>query len=488
MRARLTTAALLLSFVAPSALAGQERIDQAMIARLKAEGLERSQVPAMWHDLIDGIGARLTGSPSYNEAAEWARARFAEWGLTQPRLEPFQFGRGWSLEKISVEMTAPRYMPLNAYAEAWTPSTAGVLSGRVVYVGNKSAAEVEAMASQLRGAIVLTHLPQTAYIDNDRPQPGLSDAPIRTGNPSGGPAVRSTAGNQLIPILQRAGAGVVLKPSVHEHGTATVLGNRNTGNDAIPSLVLTAEHYNMIARMVEDGTPVEMRVQLTTRYHEQDPNSYNVIAEIPGTDPALRDEVVLIGAHLDSWHTSNGATDNGDGAVSLMEAARILAAVGVRPRRTIRFALWGGEEQGLLGARAYLAKYLPEGPERDKLSVFLNDDPGTGKTYGFYMQGNAPAKAVFDAWLEPLRDLGVTRNIPEGIGSTDHVPFNDVGLPAFNTIKDFAGYDTRSRHTNQDFYERVDPKDLGQSAIVMAVFAWQAAQRDQRIPRAPVPE
>jgi hypothetical protein len=489
MRARfLLPAALILSTLAPSAGSAQEPIDQAMITRLKAEGLERSQIPMLWHEMIDVIGARLTGSPSYNQAANWARDLFGQWGLAQPRLEPFEFGRGWSLEKITLEMTSPRYMPLTGYAEAWTPSTNGLLAGPAVYLGNKSAADVDAMAAQLRGAIVLPALPQTAFRQTDRPQPGMSDAPIQTGNPPGVGVRYTTPNNQLGPRLQQAGAGVILRPTPHEHGTVLVQGgNRNTANDAVPSVMLAAEHYNMIARMIEGGEQVQLRVQVTTRYYEQDRNSYNVIAEIPGTDPALRDEVVLIGAHLDSWHTSNGATDNGDGAVGVMEAARMLAAVGARPRRTIRFALWGGEEQGLLGARAYLAKYLPEGPERNKHAVFLNNDPGTGKTFGFYMQGNAAAKAVFDAWLAPLRDLGVTRNIPEGIGSTDHVPFNEVGLPAFNTIQDFGGYDLRSRHTNQDFYERVSLDDLKQSAIVMAAFAWHAAQRNEKIPRAPVP-
>jgi hypothetical protein len=491
MRARfLLSAALLASTLVPVAGRAQEPIDQAMIDRIKAEAQQRSQVPMLWHEMIDVIGARLTGSPSYNQAANWARDLFQQWGLQQPRLEPFEFGRGWSLEKLTLEMTAPRYMPLIGYAEAWTPSTNGVLAGAPVYLGDKTLEQVGAMAAQLRGAIVLPALPQTAFIEGDRPQPGLSDEPVRTGNPPGVPVRYTTPNNQLGPRLQQAGAGVILRPSPIEHGTVQVQsGNRNTANDAVPTVILAPEHYNMIARMVAGGEQVELRVQLQTRYYEQDRNSYNVIAEIPGTDPALRDEVVLIGAHLDSWHTSNGATDNGDGAVGVMEAARILAAVGARPRRTIRFALWGGEEQGLLGARAYLAKYLPEGPERDKLQVFLNNDPGSGKTLGFYMQGNAAAKAIFDAWLAPLRDLGVTRNIPEGIGSTDHVPFNDVGLPAFNSIQDFTDYDRRSRHTNQDFYERVSLDDLTQSAIVMATFAWHAAQRSERIPRrAPVPQ
>jgi hypothetical protein len=463
--------------------AAQEPLDLAMVGRIKQEGLQRSRAQEIYFTLTDQIGARLTASPAYTQAARWAQGRFTEFGLSNVRLEPFAFPRGWSLEKISVEMTSPRYMPLIAYADAWTPSLDRAVIGRVVYVGDKSATEVEAMAAQLRGAIVLTHLPQTQFIDTDRPQPGLSDQPIRTGNPPSPQARSTTTANQLQSILQRLGAAVTLKPSAYRDGTVGVLGTVNTQPGAVPAIVLAAEQYNMLARMASTGQPPELRVELATRYHQDDPNTYNVIAEIPGTDPALRDEVVLIGAHLDSWHTGNGATDNGDGATAAIEAMRILAALKAQPRRTIRVALWSGEEQGLLGARAYIARHLTDEAARDKLAVYLNDDPGSGKTLGFYMEGNRAAKSIFDAWLEPLKDLGATRNIIEGIGSTDHVPFNEAGLPAFNNIKDFDAYDVRTRHTNVDFSERVTEDELKQSAIVLASFAWHAAQRNEKIPR-----
>lgn len=486
MRIRLLSLAAALSLLlAPSPSIAQERVDAAMTARIRAEGLERSQALELYHTLTDQLGQRLTGSPAHDRAAEWARDRFAEWGLSDARLEPFEFGRGWTLEKISIEMTGPRYMPLTGYAEAWTPSVAGVLSGPVVYVGDKTAAEIEAMAPSLRGAIVLTHQPQTEFLDEDRPQPGLSDAPIRTGNPAGVPLRSTSSTQQMRGLLLRAGAGVTLRPSAYRDGTVGVGGNRGTPDDAVPSIVLAAEQYNMLARLAASGTPPVLRVELRTRY-DQDTRTFNVLADIPGTDPALRDEIVLVGAHLDSWHAAIGATDNGDGAIAVMEAMRILAATGARPRRTIRVALWSGEEQGLLGARAYIEQHLTDAASRDKLSVYINDDPGSGGTLGFYMQGNAAAKPIFDAWLEPLRDLGATRNIMEGIGSTDHVPFDDIGLPAFNVIKDFEAYDERTRHTNADYPERMTEEELAESAIFLAHFAWQAAQRDERIPRKPV--
>ncbi len=479
MRRLLLTAAVLLALGA--ALIGQERIDTDMLSRIRAEGLQRSRALPLFRTLTDEIGARLTGSPAHLRAARWARDRFAEWGLSNARLEPFEFGRGWTLERISVDMTSPRYMPLSAYADAWTPSMPAVVSGRVVYIGDKTAPQVQAMAAQLKGAIVLTHLPQTLFVESDRPQPGLDDRPVQTGNPAL-PQIRSTTPvNDLMPILQRAGAAAALKPSAYRDGTVGVTGNRNTATDSVPFIVIAAEQYNMLARLAAAGQAPELRVELRTRYQEEDRNSYNVIAEIPGRDPALRDEIVLVGAHLDSWHTGIGATDNADGAAPVMEAMRILTALKAQPRRTIRVALWSGEEQGLLGARAYVAG-LSEA-DRNRLAVYLNDDPGSGRTLGFYMEGNAAARSIFDAWLAPLRDLGMTRNVIESIGSTDHVPFNEAGLPGFNAIKDFDAYDERTRHTNADFPERMSEDELTQSAIVMAAFAWQAATRNEKIPR-----
>ena len=485
MKRRVVVVAGLLLLLLGVSIATQQRDGGDVLGRIKAEGLQRSRAITLYRALTDEIGARLTGSPAHVRAANWARDRFMEWGLTNPHLEPYEFGRGWQLEQISVAMTAPRYLPLIAYAEAWSPSTNGVVTGRAVYVGDKTAAEVQAMAGQLRGAIVLTHLPQADWVDKDRPQPGLDDRAVATGNPALPQAKSTTPASDLMPLLARAGAAVALRPSAYRDGTVGVLGNRTTANDAVPSIIVAGEQYNILARLAAGGHPVSLRVELRARYVEDDRNSYNVIAEIPGRDPALRDQIVLVGGHLDSWHTASGATDNADGAVAVMEAARILGALGAGPRRTIRVALWSGEEQGLLGARAYLMQHFNTPAARDQLAVYLNDDPGSGKTLGFYMEGNRAAKATFDRWIEPLKDLGATRNIIEGIGATDHVPFNEAGLPGFNVIKDFDAYDVRTRHTNDDFPERMSEDELKQSAIVMATFAWQAAIADEKIPRMP---
>ncbi len=479
-RPRIFSLVSMLALAAALASAQQRDADD-MLARIRAEGRQRSSALTMYRTLTDDIGARLTGSPAHMQAARWAVDRLKEWGLTNPRLEPYEFGRGWQLEHVSVAMTEPRYMPLTAYAEAWSPSTAGALGGRVVYVGDKTAAQIQAMAAQLRGAIVLTHLPVTDFVARDRPQPGLDDRPVATGNPPL-PQLRSTTpASELAPLLAKLGAGVAVRPSAYRDGTVGVTGNRATSSDAVPSIVIAGEQYNVLARLAAQGRPVSLRVELRTRYFEDDRNSYNVLADIPGQDPALRDQIVLVGAHLDSWHTASGATDNADGAVALMEAMRILRAVGAVPRRTIRAALWSGEEQGLLGARAYVEQNFKTPASRDQLAVYLNDDPGSGKTLGFYMEKNAPAKTLFDRWLTPLKDLGATRNIMESIGSTDHVPFNEAGLPGFNVIKEFAAYDERTRHTNADYPDRTSEDALKQSAIFMATFAWQAAMHEGKI-------
>jgi len=462
--------------------AAQEAIDHARLAAIKEEGLQRSQVGRLFYNLTDVLGPRLTGSPAHAEAARWVRDRLREWGLANSRLEPFTFGRGWSLEQLTVEMTAPRYMPLIGYAEAWSPPTSGMLAGAPIYVGDDSIEQIDRLGGRLRGAIVLTHRPQVEFLRADRMQPSVGNGPAQTGNPPlPGPA-SATPTAQMLARLQVHAAGVAIRPGAMEHGTVRVQGNRETADNAVPSVMLAAEHYNMLVRLVQGGVPVQLRIGVTARFH-QGPDAFNVLAEIPGTDPVLRDEVVFVGAHLDSWHTATGATDNADGVATAMEAMRILTAMKVGPRRTIRVAFWGGEEQGLLGARAYVKQHLGDDAARARISVYLNDDPGSGSTYGFYMENNQAAKAIFDAWLEPLRDRGARRNVIEPIGSTDHVPFDEMGIPAFTVIKDFRNYDVRTRHTNADLADAVNVDDLKQSAVVLAAVAWHAAMRDERIPR-----
>ena len=465
----------------------QREGDTALLQKIRAEATERSRVMTAFDQFVTVIGPRLTGTPEYKAAADWARATFESWGLSSARLETWEFGRGWALDRLVVELVEPRYMPLIAYAEAWSASMPAELVAAPIFIGDKTADDVAALKDTLAGAIVLAQPIVTGFVREDRPQPSTSDTPVRIGAPpmprQG--TLQQAEARQIAQTIREAKPGALLRSSAGEHGTVFVLG-RDQGANASPTIVLAAEHYNMIARMLQKKVPVKMRVHLQTRFLTNDTKGYNVLAEIPGTDPALKDEVVILGAHLDSWHTAPGATDNADGSAAVMEAIRILKVVGSRPRRTIRVALWGGEEEGLLGARAYVnAHYAGDANKqaRERVAVYLNMDPGMGPIYGWYSEGSAPAKTILDAWSEPLKDVGVRRNVEPGIGSTDHVAFREAGIPGFNPIQDYVTYDVRTHHTNADTYERVREQDLIQNAIVLAWMAYNASVTDQKFPR-----
>ncbi|HEY9228013.1 MAG TPA: M20/M25/M40 family metallo-hydrolase, partial [Gemmatimonadaceae bacterium] len=294
---------------------------------------------------------------------------------------------------------------------------------------------------------------------------------------------------RIAALLKEVGVGAVLKASRGEHGTI-FLQTRDAGANAVPTVVVAGEPYNNLIRLLENRVPVKVRVNVQGRYFTQDTLGYNIIAEIPGTDPRLKDEVVMIGGHLDSWHSATGATDNADGATTVLEAARILKAVGARPKRTIRFALWGGEEQGLFGSRAWVAQHLAgdaNKTERDKFSVYFNIDPGYGPVYGWFTEGNDAAKAILDAWMEPFKDLSFRKNVVAGIGNTDHLSYTAQGVPGFTPIQEYAGYDVRIHHTNMDTMERMKQDDLKQSSIVFATLAYNAAMRDAPFPRKEAP-
>lgn len=485
----LTIAVICFCLFAVPAAAVQEPIDRDTIAKIRDEGLNRSQVYETFTHFTEDIGPRLTGSPAYKTAANWAQAKLKEYGLENPRLEAWEFGRGWEMDKFSIEMVEPRYMPLIGYPEAWSASMAGEITAAPIFLGDKKQEDIAQMRDKLKGAIVMSQPIQTSFERADRPQPTLFDTPVAIGQPRppAGPAGSFITPQNMARMLRDVGAGVVLRPNRGEHGTLFVLG-RDNGEAALPSVVLSAEHYNMIARMIQRGITVKLRVNVQTRFLTEDKNGYNVLAELPGADPALRDEVVMIGGHLDSWHSSPGATDNADGAAAVMEAMRILKTIGARPKRTIRMALWGGEEQGLHGSRRYVEKYLAGDANksaRDKFNVYFNLDPGTGPIYGWYLENNPLVKPIFDAWLEPFKDLGTRKNILQGIGNTDHLSYTRAGMAGFNPVQDYVDYDVRTHHTNMDTFERVKPDDLKQCAMVLASFAYHAAVRAEKIPLNP---
>jgi carboxypeptidase Q len=406
-------------------------------------------------------------------------------GFDNVHLEPWEFGRGWQLEHLTVEMIEPRYAPLIGYAKGWSPSTNGRFVAAPVWLGN-NAEPVQNYAGKVAGAIVMTAPVQEDFVRNDRTEAGGDFRRQSLLTPAQQQAQRQRT-QDVNALLQKERPEVTLEPSLGEHGTVFVTGN-DRGANAVPSIVLASEHYNMIARLLAAKVPVKLAVDLRTQFFEQDKNAYNVIAEIKGTDPKIGDEVVMAGAHLDSWHTGTGATDNADGIAVEIEALRILKALGVKPRRTIRIALWGGEEQGLLGSKAYVKEHLTGDAgkaARDKFSIYFNLDNGTPPITGFYLEGNSEMKPIMEAWLKPLNDIGATVSTLQKIGATDHLSFIAVGLPGFQAVQDYNNYDVRTHHTNVDTYERVSPDGLKQAAVVMATVLYDAAMRDARIPRAP---
>jgi hypothetical protein len=490
---KLTMAAGLLMLTGVLALA-QSQPDASLFEKIRAEGFERSQVAALFDTLTVEIGPRLTASPAHKRAAEWARDRLTAFGLSNARLEPWQFGRGWTAEKVVVEMVEPRYMPIIAYADGWSESTPGELVAAPVLAGDKTPEQLEAMKSSLKGAIVMTQPIFERFVRKDRPNPSdpayvANSAAYATsvGRPAAARRPQGeTPAQRIARIYREAGTGVLLKPNIGEHGTVFVTG-RDGGPGAVPSLTISSEQYNMILRTIARGTPVKLRVNVQGKFYDADNgNAYNVVAELPGTDPVLKDEVVMIGAHVDSWHTGVGATDNADGTTTMMEAMRILKAVGAQPRRTIRIALWGGEEQGLLGSAAWVKQHLAgetNRAAREKFDVYFNIDNGYGPIYGFYLENNPANAPVFDKWIEPLKSIGVRRNTMEGVGSTDHLSFIAAGVPGFNPIQRYEDYDIRTHHSNMDTPERLDVKEIREAAVVMAWVALEAANSDQKVPR-----
>lgn len=460
----------------------QTAADTAMLARIRAEGLAHSEAPVVFNKLAVEIGPRLTASPAYKRAIDFVQSQLTAWGLSNVHLEPWKFGRGWTLDKFTLEMTAPRFAPLIGYPEAWSPSTAGELEAAPVYLGNKSEAEIEALRPSMKGAIVMTSPIQTVYVTADRVQPtapGVTPPETLQVPPLFGTPKEI---QERLTMVRAAGAGVMLRPNVLRDGTVYVTGRDIPGG--VPSIVMSSEHYDMIARMIEQNIPVKLRVDIQGTYQTADTNAYNVIAEIPGSD--LKDQVVMLGAHVDSWHTGTGATDNADGVSTMMEAMRILKAVGAKPRRTIRLGIWSGEEQGLLGSKEWVKAHLAGDANkaaRDNFSLYINIDNGTGKIYGFGMEHNEGARLLFDKWLAPFEDMGARRNVNTHVTSTDHLSFTAVGVPGFNPLQDYDNYDLREHHTNMDLPDHVNLDDLKQAAIIMASFAYNASMTDQPLPR-----
>ena len=521
-----------------------EKLDLDMYQQIRNEGLNHSHVMEFGSALMDGIGPRLTGSPNLKKANEWTRDTLTKIGLENAHLEDWgEFGLGWQQLNTWARMVTPDTAVLILQATPWSPSTAGPVTGDVVFVSIKDEGDFEKYKGKLAGKIVLYGpMREVAPVDKalferntEKELEEIAEFPVNGGNGGMSPEMmaRIKAYMERAKLLDKVAqffadekVAAVIEPSRDGKNSGGSGGTFFDDNGAtlgrtpyladkrvkIPVAVASIESYGRLYRLTEAHVPVTVQINIETQFTGDHEHAYNTVAEIPGTDPKLKDQVVMLGGHLDSWIAGTGATDNGAGTIVAMEAVRILKALGVKPRRTIRIVLWSGEEQGLFGSKGYCKQHygsaqlstapdqmmLPEfmrratgplevKPEQKQISGYFNVDNGSGKIRGIYLQGSAAIAPIFAQWMAPLKDLGVTTLTMRNTGGTDHLSFDAVGIPGFQFIQDDLDYESRTHHSNQDVYERLQPADLKQIATVEAIFVYDAAMRDQMLPRKPLP-
>jgi carboxypeptidase Q len=487
-----------------------EAVDLEAVQRIKDEGLQRSQVMDTAWNLTEVHGPRLTNSPAVRAAADWAAKRLTGWGVANVRQEPWgPFGRGWSNEKFTANVVAPQPFPLIAFPRAWTPGTNGPITAELVAPNIRSDQDMTAWSGKLSGKVVMLAAPAEVralftplgrrYTDQELVE--LQSQPVNAGRGRGGrggPPADPNFNQRYMQYLAKEGALATIEPATgrNDHGAILVSNAPAPYRDAKPPVVppqimVATEHYNRIARLLTGKIAVRLELNVQNRFFDDTLDAFNLIGEIPGTDRA--DEIVMLGAHFDSWHAGTGATDNAAGSAVMMEAMRILKATGLRMRRTVRLALWTGEEQGLLGSRAYMRQQFGNRdtmallPGHAKLSAYYNMDNGTGAFRGVYLQGNEAVRPVFAAWMEPFHNMGMTTLSIRGTGSTDHAAFDEVGLPGFQFIQDPVEYGTHSHHSNMDVFDRLQAEDLMKNAVIVASFVYHTANRDTLLPRKALP-
>lgn len=548
------------------------------IAKIKEEGMKRSQVMQTLSYLTDVIGQRLTGSRNLKRANEWTRDTMAKWGMQNAKLEAWgPFGRGWELERFSAQVSAPYSFPLIAYPKAWSPGLDRTapqppaapmpkgsknpppqtqpntkITADVVYLDAANEAELAKYKGQLKGKIVLMSPIRELKADfggmgarfTDSELLAMANSPDPNAPrqaPAGGPQNNEAMQRRLARFVEGArrakfvideGAALVVDNSFNGSGGTVFVSAASVAADIpanpmdfftqrrlqpwdkdaeakmAPQMTMASEDYNRLVRMIQSGEKIQMTVDLAVKYLDDDPMVYNTVAEIPGSDPTLKEELVMLGGHMDSWHSGTGATDNAAGVAVAMEAARIIMASGLKPRRTIRVGLWSGEEQGLFGSSNYVKQHFGEmkggaplfgppapnaappelvkGADYDKLSAYYNLDNGTGKIRGVYLQGNAAVWPIFRTWLAPFKEMGADTLTMQNTGGTDHLSFDRIGLPGFQFIQDEIEYDTRTHHSNQDVFDRIQGEDMAQAATIMAAFVYQTAMMDEKMPRKPM--
>jgi hypothetical protein len=484
-----------------------DAVDTAAIARIVREATDRSQVMELASWMTDVYGSRLSGTPQLKAAGEWARATLAKWGLANAALEPYTvagFDRGWTNEKFSMQVVSPLKYPVIATPSAWTAGTNGPVTADVVMAVITDTTQLAEWKGKLRGKLVMTAKP-TADEPHWKPEASrLSDedlARMASYDPTAAPAGRgprdmsqfraqAAVRNRVAQFLQDEGAIGVLTEGRGDGGT--IFSNNGGQKDAkqpisMTQVMVASEHYGRMARTLEKGVPVQVELDIRNSFFDAAPNLFNVVAEIPGTDPKLKAEVVMLGAHYDAWHTATGATDNAAGSAVMMEAVRILKTLNLPMKRTVRIALWTGEEQGLFGSRQYVKAHfgdtITHTPEHARFSAYYNVDNGSGKIRGVYAQGNAAAATMFQSWLKPFETLGAKTVTLQNTGGTDHLAFDAVGLPGFQFIQDGLEYGSRTHHSNMDTYERLVAEDMKHNAAVVAAFVYLSANRGEKVPR-----
>jgi carboxypeptidase Q len=515
----------------------KENLDYHMYQQIRIEGLTHSHVMEYASALMDGIGPRLTGSPNLKRANEWTRDQLAAMGCSNAHLEDWgEFGMGWQQLNTWTRMASPDTAVFITQAAPWSPSSNGTISGPAVWMDVKKEEDLDKYKGKIAGKVVLLgEMREVKPVDkplfermDDKDLAKIVEYPL---TPE--PGYFTPELMKRLELRQK-----ISKFLAEEHALAVVLPSRDGRNSGgsggtifvdssgglgwfsyqrehiqpVPVVIAAIENYGRVYRLLKANVPVTIEVNVDVKFTGDHEHGFDTVAEIPGTDPKLKDEVVMVGGHLDSWAAATGATDNGAGTVVAMEVMRILNALQVKPRRTIRIGLWTGEEQGLFGSIGYVKQHfgfvplstapdqvkLPEWlrkpagplvlkPDQQKISGYFNVDNGSGKILGVYLQENIAEAPIFAQWIEPLKDLGVTAISVRNTEGTDHESFDAVGIPGFQFIQDKLDYSTRTHHSNMDTYERLQPGDLAQAATVEAIFVYNAAMRDQMLPRKPLP-
>ena len=500
--------ASLLCFII-NVVAAQETVDMQMMKKIRDEEKNNSQITMIAHNITDVCGSRLTNSPGYNRAVDWVTDICKKWGLQNAGREAWgQFGKGWSNEQATLSLKLPYYENIIAYPVPWCKSNDKAIKTELIMLDALDSATIDKAGDAIKGKIVMvkpngTSIPDAfkAYATRygDSSLDNLPEQYMFTRNRLEAylPIIKKQYYASL--YLEKKGA-VGLLGSEMRSIDGTVFVDGGTGyakgyQPTLPEMKITMEDYLKLMRLLQDNKKVELEMNVQNTFYDKDLTGYNVIAEIPGTDPTLKTQVVMLGGHLDSWAGGTGATDNGAGCIVMLEAMRILKTLGIQPKRTIRIALWGGEEQGLLGSFGYVKKHFgdPEKmvlkPEQSRIAAYYNLDNGSGKIRGIYTQGNEGVVDIFKTWLAPLNDLGAAGGVTlSNTGSTDHVSFDAVGIPAFQFIQDPLEYMTRTHHSNMDTYDHLIIEDLQQAAVIVAAFVYNTAMRDEMLPRKPLPK